>query len=224
MKKIICTFLIVLTVHAVVNAQYKKASFFTRNGKFYGINTGVHLYGNGVSVAPVIGFASGKDKGKNHVWHWWDIEGVLPSKYKYTSADYTPSKPAVSVSGKTTFMLNLRYNWCFYLGNNQDDAVKGIPYIKAGLHLSLWAREGKAGEETVTPSTGTPAKTPDISGATGSDLGLGYAYRLTEKSTLFCTAGYRLMLGPDNKETQFNVAPSHPYVNVGIRFARKNND
>lgn len=227
MKKIICTLLLALTVLTVVNAQYKKASFFLRNSKFYGINAGAHVYGNGVSAAPAIGFVSGRDRGKNHIWHWWDYEFVLKSKYNYTSPDVTPGKPDVTVSGKTTSMFNMRYNWCYYLGNNQDDEVKGIPYLKTGLHFSLWAREAKAGYETVTPSTGSPTKTPyDISGAFGFDLGAGYAYRISEKSTFFCVAGYRLMLGPDKgeKETYFHLAPNHPYANVGIRFAKKYKD
>lgn len=227
MKKIICTALLAFIAFTAVNAQYKKASFFLRNSKFYGVNTGAHIYGKGVSVAPVIGFVSGRDRGKNHIWHWWDYEFVLKSNYSYTSPDITPSNPAVKVSGKTGSTFNIRYNWCYYLGNNQDDDVKGIPYIKAGLHFSLWSRAANRGYETVTPSTGNPAKTPyDISGAFGSDLGLGYVYRISEKSTFFCAAGYRLMLGPDKdeKETSFNIAPNHPYVNVGIRFAKKVRD
>lgn len=227
MKKIICTLLLALTVFTSLNAQYKKASFFLRNSKFYGFNAGTHIYGKGVSVAPVIGFVSGRDRGKNHIWHWWDYEFVLKSNYNYTSPDITQSKPAVTVSGKTSSMFNIRYNWCYYLGNNQDDEVKGIPYVKAGLHFSLWAREAKFGYQTITPSTGDPLKNPyDLSGAFGADLGLGYAYRISEKSTFFCAAGYRLMLGPDKgeKETNFHLAPNHPYVNAGIRFAKKIKD
>lgn len=227
MKKIIFTLFIVFAATTAVNAQYKKASFFLRNSKFYGINTGAHIYGNGVSVAPVIGFVSGRDRGKNHIWHWWDYEFVFKSKYKYTSPDRVSTKPDVAVTGKTSSMFNIRYNWCYYLGNNQDDAVKGIPYIKAGLHFSLWARDAKYGYESLTPSTGDPLKTPyDLSGAFGADLGLGYAYRISEKSTFFCAGGYRLMLGPDKGEqaTSFNLAPNHPYVNVGIRFAKKYKD
>jgi hypothetical protein len=227
MKKIICTLLVIITVFTAANAQYKKASFFLRNSKFYGINTGAHLYGNGVSVAPVIGFVSGRDRGKTHIWHWWDYEFVLKSNYKYTSPDVTPSKPDVTVTGKTSSTFNIRYNWCYYLGNNQNDDVKGLPYVKAGLHLSILAREAKLGYQTVTPATGDPAKNPyNYSGGFGADLGLGYVYRISEKSTFFCAAGYRLMLGPDKDEkaTSFHIAPNHPYINAGIRFAKKNKD
>jgi len=219
------SFLIALAVmmFASADAQYKKASFFTRNGKFYGLKAGMHLFGNGVAATPSVAFIYGKDQGKNRVWHWWDLEYTAPSKYKYSTVSFSDENMRVDVSGKVNGMLTWRYNWAYYLADNKNEDIKGLPFLKAAVEVVLAGRMGR--EETYTPAE-SPKQYTYQSGANGGvDLGAGYTYRISEVSTLFGVAGYRLILNQASEYENFYFpTPSHPYVNIGIRFARKNDD
>ncbi len=225
MKKV--SLLIMLCVFAfATNAQYKKASFLTRNGKFYGLKTGINVYGSGVTAAPVVAFVYGKDKGKNHIWHWWDLEFALKSKFNYTSPNRNNTSQILTVTGKTNTMLTWRYNWSYYFGDNTDDDVKGLPFAKIAVELGLSPRIVRGDYETITPA-GTnnyPAKQADVSGVMGFDVGVGYTYKVSEKGTVFGVAGYRYIPNVGDEATTFNLAPNHPYINVGIRFAKKSDD
>ena len=216
--------LIALTMALSVNlsAQYKKASFFTRNGKFYGAKAGVHLFGNGVSATPSIAFIYGKDQGKNRIWHGGDLEYTAGSKYRYTTTDNAGITP-IDVSGKVKGMLTWRYNWAFYLADNKNEELKGLPFLKAALEVVLAGRG--PGPETTNPETFDAKKTTYVTGANGGlDLGAGYTYRVSETATVFGVAGYRWILNGEEETELFFPNPSHPYINIGIRFARKNDD
>lgn len=221
MKKItLIAFLAVMCTSAT--AQYKKASFFTRNGKFYGLKAGVHLFGNGVSATPSVAFIYGKDKGKNKIWHWWDLEYTAKSKYSYTTKDNNVGGTTAGVNGKIGGMLTWRYNWCFYFGDNKNEDIKGLPFAKVAVEVVLAGRGSAI--ETVTPSNASPEKRTYLEGANGGiDIGGGYAYKLSEKTTLFGAAGYRWILN-DASYPAFFTNPSHPFVNIGFRFAKKKED
>lgn len=226
MKKIVCTLFVILVLITNITAQYKKASFFTRNGKFYGFKAGVHLFGNGVSVTPSAAFVWGKDQGKNRIWHWWDLEYTAASKYSYSTTDRnTVVTTPVNVTGRIAGMVTWRYNWAFYFADNKDEAVKGLPFAKVAVEAVLAGRGGYAGaDEVTTPSNADPAKVTYMEGANGGvDIGGGYVYRINEKATLFGAAGYRWILNDANYEAFF-PNPSHPYINIGIRFAKKQDD
>ena len=224
MKKIIL--LTLITVISVSSfAQYKKASFFTRNGKFYGIKAGVHLFGNGVSTTPSIAFIYGKDQGKNHIWHWWDLEFTGSSKYSYTTLNTNTGGSTASVTGKVSGMLTWRYNWAYYFADNTNDDVKGLPFVKLAVEVVLAGRGGSLETaETIEPANASPEKSTYLEGANGGiDIGAGYVYKLSEKTSLFGVAGYRWILN-EASYPAFFPTPSHPYINVGVRFAKKKDD
>lgn len=223
MKKILCTLFAVSILAITVSAQYKKASFFTRNGKFYGLKAGAHLFGHGVAVTPSFAFVWGKDQGKNRIWHWWDLEITTPSKYSYTTTDRTPSVTTpVHVSGSISGMLTWRYNWAFYFADNKNEDIKGLPFAKIAVEAVLFGRSSAT--EVKTPSNADPAKVTYEEGANGAaDIGGGYTYKLNEKTTLFGVAGYRWVLNDASYEAFF-PNPSHPYINFGIRFSKKSDD
>ena len=207
-------------------AQYKKASFFTRNGKFLGVKAGVDLFGNGVSATPSIAYIYGKDQGKNRIWHWWDLEYTAGSNFSYTSTDNNlPAAGSyIHISGKVSGMFTWRYNWAVYLTDNKNEDVKGLPFAKIGLEWMLGGR--RLLSERQTPSNASPTKSTYSGGGNfGADIGAGYVYKISESSTLFGVAGYRLVLVNENNfPNEFITAPSHPFVNIGIRFSKGNND
>jgi hypothetical protein len=223
MRKLILLMLVLITTIGGM-AQYKKASFFTRNGKFYGLKAGLHVFGQGVSATPSISFVAGRDNTKKHIWHWWDIEYLASSKYHYSSADYNDPNIKVDVSGKIAGMLNLRYNWCYYLGDNTNQDTKGLPFVKIGVEVALFGRS--AGDENYSPASSYPAKEIYREGANGGlDIGVGYNYRISDAMSVFGVAGYNWMLNESTAgQDNFFPNPSHPYINVGIKFARKQED
>lgn len=218
----------VLFAMALLNnseAQYKKASFFTRNGKFIGVKAGMHIYGHGVATTPSIAYIYGKDRGNKHVWHWWDLEYTGGSKYSYTTVNLNAPSTMASVNGKIRGMLTWRYNWSYYLGDNTNEEIKGLPFVKLACEVVLAGRGGFAGSnETITPNNASPEIRTYQEGANGGlDAGAGYLYKLNEGMNIFGVAGYRWILNDANYPTFFTT-PSHPYINFGIRFSRKNND
>lgn len=217
-------FLITLVVVTSINgfAQYKKASFFTRNGKFYGVKAGIHLFGNGVSATPSVAFIYGKDQQKNHIWHWWDLEITGRSKYSYTTLNKNTPGSTVSVTGKIGAMLTWRYNWAYYFADNTNEDVKGLPFAKVAVEAVLAGRGGA--NETIVPASASPEKSTYLEGANGGiDAGAGYVYKLSEKTTFFGVVGYRWILN-DASYPAFFTDPSHPYVNIGVRLAKKKDD
>jgi hypothetical protein len=216
---------VALVIACSTLAQYKKASFFTRNGKFYGVNAGMYMFGKGVSAAPVIGFVYGKDKGEKRIWHWWDLEVLLPSKFSYNTVDINNNNIKLAVAGKTNTILNWRYNWCYYFADNTKEEVKGLPFTKIALQISVAGERTDRGLAIVSPASFNPQMNPYYgSGAVGGDLGGGYAYRISETATLFGCAGYRILIGVDANVADFNLAPNGAYANIAVRFARKKND
>jgi hypothetical protein len=220
-KKIsLLTFAAAISINAA--AQYKKASFFTRNSKFYGFKAGLHVFGNGVSATPSMAFIYGKDKSKNRIWHWWDLEITGASKYAYTTKDKNPGGLSATVNGKAGAMLVWRYNWAFYFANNKSEDKKGLPFAKLAVEAVLAGRGIKS--ETITPNNANPEKNTYGGGANGGlDMGGGYMYKLSEKVSFFGVAGYRWILNEESYPAFF-PNPSHPYVNVGIRFSKKEDE
>lgn len=224
MKKIWMA-LFALALFATSEAQYKKASFFTRNGKFVGFKAGLDLFGHGVSATPSIAYVYGKDQGKNRIWHWWDLEYTGPSKYNYTTTDLNSSPaPSVQVEGKVSGMFTWRYNWAFYFADNQNEEIKGLPFAKVALEWTIGGR--RYVRQTITPANASPKKTTYFGGGNfGVDVGAGYAYKMGESATIFGVAGYRWVLVNENDyPNEFVTAPAHPFINIGIRFSKSNNN
>ncbi len=219
--------MVLLAMSLLINAeaQYKKASFFTRNGKFIGIKAGMHIYGHGVAATPSIAYIYGKDRGKKHVWHWWDLEYTSGSKYSYTTVNLNNPSTMASVSGRSRGFITWRYNWSCYLGDNTNEEIKGLPFVKLAVEMVLAGRVGGTGaNQIITPANAWPEKTtyPGASNF-GLDLGAGYMYKLNEGASIFGVAGYRKIFN-EAGYSAFFTTPSHPYINFGIRFSRKNND
>jgi hypothetical protein len=204
---------------ANVEAQYKKASFLNRGHKNYGLTTGMKLFTDGVKPAPNFNFTYGNDKGKNRIFHWWDLDYTLGSGYSYTSAA-TPSGN-VKVDGKAGGYLSIGYNWAVYVLDNKNEDNKLLPFLTLGLNTTIVGR--KYISETVTPSNLNPDKFTYYSGSFGFNAGAGVVYKISEKTGFFGNAGYRFEeTGAANNA--FALISTHPYINAGIRVLIKSED
>lgn len=219
MKKIICILFTAVCFTATVSAQYKKASFFKKGHKNYGFTAGMKLFQDGVKAAPNINFTYGNDKGKNRIFHWWDLDYTLGSNYSYTSTAF-PSGTA-QVDGKAGGYLSIGYNWAVYLLNNKNEENKVLPFLKLGINTTIVGRKYLG--ETVTPSNVTPDKFTYFAGSIGFDAGAGLVYRINERINFIGNAGYRYENMGERNES-FPVITNHPYVNAGIRVLIKTED
>ncbi len=220
MKKIIL--LILISVCGITSfAQYKKASFFQRGRKTIGFTAGIKLFNEGVSAAPNISLTYGNDKGKNRIFHWWDLDYTASSKYSYTTSDAFVPGTIVKVNGKVGGSLFIGYNWGFYLVDNKNEENSFLPFLKLGFNALIAGQSTR--ELTISPSSSSPFKQPEYqsSGNIGGDIGAGFLYKFNDRTGLQANAGYRLILTNEDKETLFNTSTNHPYVNVGIRFLLK---
>jgi hypothetical protein len=221
-KKQLLFVLLLITTTLTTNAQYKKASFFTRNGKFWGLKTGVNIFSQGVSAAPTIALVAGRDRQKNRIWHWWDFEYVLGGNFKYKTVDAVTTTLPINISGKVRGYGTIRYNWVVNFIGNENEDIKGKPFAKLAIEAVVTNR-------VVTSAVYSNGLIPqkDInyeSGSFGGDIGIGYKYKLNDNFQLFGVAGYRGFIQTDEDKKLYNLVPSHPYVNVGILLAKKGQD
>jgi hypothetical protein len=225
-QKLILVIVVLVSISA--KAQYKKASFLQRSGRVYELGTGIQVYGSGLGASPLFTFSYGKDKGANRVFHWWDLELVAPSKFKYnTTGRNSSSVPVpITVSGKTASLIYWRYNWAYYLGDNSSEDAKILPFLKLGLTLTISEFGNRTYAYTVTPSNiSNPEKTPGSKISGGADFGAGIIYKFSEKIDFKAVAGFRGIIESAATEySRFPVIKNHPFLNVGVRFLMKGDD
>lgn len=221
--------LLISTLVIVCNcseAQYKKASFLNKSGRTYDLGGTAHLLSEGRSMTPGFFYSYGKDKGKR-LFHWFDLELLLPIKADFTTTDRT-SKETVNVTAKSGVSLIYRYNLGCYLLNTSEEAVKLKPFVTAGVNLLLSG--GFAKEWTTNPEyADTPETLAPRSFGYGANAGIGLMYNITEKFGLKAAAGYNYQSYVDDKTTWDGGKPyflynSHPYVSVGVRFTMESDD
>lgn len=220
MKKLIPT-LAVLLLSFSISAQYKKASFFGRQGRTYELGAQSYILGDGKGdpIGFKIGF--GRDQDGKQFFTSWEIQFIPSYKYSYTttSEDMYSSYP-VKVEGKTKSALIYALNYSYYLLNNKNTERKIKPYVTAGTSVLL---AGGIKTETVTPdpyySIKKQSEWPDFTMGIGG--GLGCIFSFTDKLGLKVQGGYEQLLrissGSYGEETYY-VYNSHPYVSLGLRL------
>ncbi len=179
-----------------------------------------------MGASPLFVFSYGKDKGANRVFHWWDLELVASSKFKYTSTGRNSANVSVpvTVNGKTTSLLNWRYNWAYYLGDNSSEDAKILPFFKIGLGISI-LEYGRNFNYTLTPSSINNLDfTPSPKYNASADIGAGIIYKISEKMDVKAVAGYRVVETGTTNPSAFLIINNHPFLNVGVRFLMKGDD
>src|SRR2546423_2693819 len=219
MKKLVPT-LVILLISVSLSAQYKKASFFEKQGRTYELGTQYYALG---SASNPLGFkiGFGRDRGK-HLFSYWELQLVLPYKYSYTTTDTYSNQP-VKVEGKTQPILIYGLNYGYHLLNsNSESKIK--PYVTAGLTIIL-AGGINPDAETITPtaySYDLKKQTDWSEFSMGVGGGLGCFYNFTEKWGLKVQAGYehqlQVSVEEPGSEEVYKPYKSHPYVSLGVRL------
>lgn len=205
-----------------VQAQYKKASFLTRSGRTYELGFSSRFLSGGAGTMPGFYYSYGRDKGKR-IFHWFDLEVLLPTKFKYITYHQQDPSTAVYVTGKTKTGLAYRYNFGFYVTDPDNTDIKVKPFVTAGLNFLI---AGAASTKTFeyTPEQSDPHEVAVYSNFSyGANIGVGAVYALSEKIGLKFTGGYNLQGETDTNDYSkeykiYRSYPSHPYVTIGVRF------
>ncbi|MET0298528.1 MAG: hypothetical protein ABW036_02170, partial [Flavitalea sp.] len=82
MKQLIVT-LLALVCFSTLNAQYKRASFFEKDGRTYAISGENHFMKEGKDNVTGITLSLGRDRDGRHFFSTTDFRLILPYKFSY---------------------------------------------------------------------------------------------------------------------------------------------
>lgn len=159
MKKVVAV-VISIAFLTQAHAQYKKASFFSRSGRFYELGSSFRFLGDGRTGGTGIYLSAGNANPGKHIHHFFDFEYLIPVKYQYSSAVVNPpagSSQVTTVTGKGSSSFAFRYNLGYFFGDNSNEEVKLLPFI----YLNIGFLSGRNGSEyTYLPAVSYPQKEP----------------------------------------------------------------
>jgi len=221
MKRILISAGILLLATASANAQYKKASFLNKSGRTYDLGGSLRFVSDVESTVPGIIYSYGRDKGKR-LFHWYDLELLLPSTFSYNTVDVNDNTIPVTVNGKSKVGLAWRYNLgVYFLSPESESKIK--PFGTAGINVLILG--GTAKSYTTTPEFSDPKDYVAGSGFSfGGNAGIGAIYAINEKFGIKATGGYnyqKLITPSEDYGESYkmkDIFSSHPYLTVGIRF------
>jgi hypothetical protein len=216
---LLCTGLFCLLM---AEAQYKKASFLNKTGRIYDIGTTFRILGNERSTAMGFFMSYGKESTTKRIHHWFDLEFMSGTKFRYTSVAQSDPNIPVLVNGNTGFEVGFRYTLAYFLADNSDEEKKLLPFANLSVgYTNRWA----IGEETYTPDTYPEKSISGESGALTYGGGGGVVYRFTPGVGLRFSVAYYGVTDDDQSEGEvFKKIVSHPAVNLAVRFRMKRRD
>jgi hypothetical protein len=220
-KNLLCAGIIMLLC-GNVEAQYKKASFLTKSGRTHEVGGMARFLSSaGAGTMPSFYYGYGRDKGKR-LFHWFDLELMFPTNFKYSTYEVSSPQDKVEVSGKSKIGLAYRYNLAGYLTNPESES-KIKPFATLGINVMIVG--GTAKSYTTYPEFADPYEVPPFSSFSyGGNAGLGAIYNFSNKVGIKAAAGFNYQglfngseFDGDNYKA-YNFLGSHPYFSLGVRF------
>lgn len=218
MKKLL-TVLTLITALTQADAQYKKASFFARSGRFYEVGGSYRFLNEGRSGGEGIFLSVGNAVPGKHIHHTFEFEYITPIKFNYTDVYNNGSATTTTkVTGKSRGMFVVpRYTLGYFFGNTASDGAKLLPFIN--LHLGyMFARS--FGYETNPPNV-DPNRYPSGSAAFLYGGGVGALYKLNAGIGLRGSVNYNGVFDDNGAGTDgqvYHVLPSHVGISLAVRF------
>ena len=216
------------------NAQYKKASFFERDGRTFELGTDTRILTKGRSLQQGIHVAFGREMSQRFFYNY-EFELTLPSKYKtltnveLNTNEYYRSYSKENISGKSKTGLLFRLNFGYFLKDDEDEKNKLVPFLTLGLHYKFIGLKLSIEDAVKTtsyyeipygesPSSGS-------SGSAGINLGVGGLYKITNKIGFKFNGGYNVEISanPIFSNGSIDIKSyeqfiSHPYISLGLRY------
>ncbi|TMI85641.1 MAG: hypothetical protein E6H08_22250 [Bacteroidetes bacterium] len=214
MKKISTTTLLFIICFGLA-AQYKKASFFGKEGRTYGI--GSQLYALGDGKGSPIGFAVtfGRDREGKQFFSSWELQYLPSYKFSFETTDYNDEPITVNGAAKAHLIYAVNYGY-HLLKNEEDKKIK--PYVSAGFNIVMMGGIKSDNNNSYDNKKVLGSQTFSA----GLKGGVGVFYNFSPKFSLKLDGGYNYQFNMDIDEggdyTNYFLFTSHPYVSAGIRF------
>ncbi len=225
MKKIVAV-IISLTFLTQVQAQYKKASFFSRSGRFYELGGSFRFLGDGRTGGSGIYLSAGNATPGKHIHHFFDLEYVLPVKFHYSSVTNPSvgSSQVTTVTGKGAGSFAFRYNLGYFFGDNSNEAVKLLPFI----YLNIGFLSGSNNfDYTYSPGNSYLQKEPyGENSALLYGGGGGVLYKINKTIGLRASVAYNGVYSSSYEDngSSYSLFPTHVSTSLGIRFMLHGNN
>ncbi len=212
----------ILFVCSSVAAQYKKASFFTKNGRSYSFHAGQRFGSTGVTSITNFGITISIYKQEKKFFSGWGLEWLGSSNYSYSSnlLSDPAGTPPTTLSGKVPGGLGFNYHIGYNFGDVFDEELKTIPFIRLGAETiinRLYIGEGRLYDSYEQPTSEFAS--------VGIDFGGGLSYRVSKNWSAIGHLGYRININGTKKDSyssrpkkDFNAMPSHLFFNLGMRY------
>ncbi len=218
MKKKICTSALLIMLCFSLSAQYKKASFFDKEGRTYELGSQLYNFGDGKG-SPIgfkIGF--GRDQDGKRLFTCWELQFIPSYKYSYTTTDENDESVLVNGTSKNQFIYAFHYN--YHLLKNNEEGRKVQPFVTAGFNIVL---SSGSKTESRTPASAYNLKKEVVGQAVNAGIGggIGTLINFTPKIGLKLQGGYnyQVHIGTYDFEGKgYYMFTTHPYVNAGIRY------
>lgn len=219
MRKSALTGLLLLSITAVTNAQYKKVNFFNKSGRFYELGFSSRIQSGERTTEKGIIFCMGGESDSRKLHGWLDMELNFGGKFNYFSPVYSSSQ-LVNMTGNIPAAFTIRYNLALFLLDNASDKIKVQPFIRGGFGL---AAASSFGDPTYTenPANQGPYKIPgyDVPGIIYGG-GAGILYRITPSLGIRLSGDYFGISALEKNDPQyiFPLLTNHPAVSLTLRY------
>lgn len=216
MKKILAG-IVLLTILTQAQAQYKKATFFSKPGRYLEVGGFMPVLKDGRSGGTGIYLSFGGINPGGHLTFGYDLGAVLPIKFNYTADAYTTGATATKVSGKSKTGFLFRYNIGYVFGNTAlEGGSRILPFISGNLGIVY-------GSEEAAYTTSPPGSYLSNSPVTGIPALLyggsaGLFIKATKRFGLQVSGGYNGLNGFDSGGSTYKALPSHFFYSAGLRL------
>lgn len=209
MKKINLT-LLVLCISLCSMAQYKKASYFGKDGRTYALGTRFYMLGG--SSGTVMGYtlSLGRDMDGKRFFSGQEFQFIPSYKVQLEVLDPSGSYKPVNFTTKLQVIYTGTFGW-FLLNNDNDRKIK--PYLSASFGIKFMGGVKESYDFTDEIAADLPFSV-NLNGGAGLFfymkpwLGLkaegGYSYQNSLSNTGLNQKDYAL--------------PNHPYASAGLVF------
>lgn len=207
-----------LGLFAATRAQYKKASFFEKEGRTYGVGTQLYVMGDGKGAVLGLNLSFGRDQDGKQLFSFWELRYIPAYKFKFESLDLDANPVTVTGKSKSQFIYALNYG--LYLTRNEGDEQKFKPYITAGMNFVLSGGMKKLDNDVYYDNL--VKSVPERNFSAGIGGGLGGIINLSSRFSLKVEGGYtyqyNLSTDFDSEQEEYFMFTSHAYASAGIRY------
>lgn len=222
MKKILII-VCIMVVSTAAFGQYKKASFFTKDGRVYELGAVSSFFSNNYGKPPLAIYYSNSIEADKKWSYFSDLEFMLKSKFTYTAA-YRDPVLGTDVTGKviadrgSAFAVKYGAQYRFVKANAERETL--VPYLRLALAIAYdFGAKNPVNDKGV--SVDPEPEINDAAAFLGLEGGAGISYYFTQSFGIRLGAGYRYGVTVANgfaSANIYNSYRSHPLASISLKY------